>query len=54
MQKMAEAAVARNVPLPASYWLLARWWFWLGVPALAAMVIIVALMVLKHIPGVSI
>ena len=29
MQKMAEAAVARNVPLPASYWLLARWWFWL-------------------------
>lgn len=53
MQKLAEAAVAANVPLPADYWRLTRYWFWLGVPAFASMVMVVALMVFKHIPGVS-
>ncbi len=53
MQKIAESALAANTPLPARYWQLARWWFWLGVPAFTAMVLVVALMVFKHIPGVG-
>jgi hypothetical protein len=32
---------------------MARWWFWLGVPAFISMVLVVALMVYKHIPGVQ-
>ena len=53
MQKIAEEAVARETPLPALYWHMARWWFWLGVPAFTAMVLVVALMVFKHVPGVG-
>ena len=53
MQKIAEMAAERGESLPSNYWRLARWWFWLGVPAFASMVMVVALMVLKHIPGVS-
>lgn len=51
MQKIAADAVARAIPLPMLYWRMARWWFWLGVPAFMAMVLVVALMVFKHIPG---
>lgn len=51
MQKMAAAAAAHVTPLPESYWRMARCWFWLGVPAFAAMVLVVALMVFKHLPG---
>ena len=51
MQKMAEVALAADSPLPASYWRLARWWFWLGVPAFSAMVAVVVLMVFKYFPG---
>jgi uncharacterized membrane protein len=53
MQKIAADTLARDVPLPADYWRLARIWFWLGVPAFVSMVLIVALMVFKHIPGVE-
>ena len=53
MQKIAAAAVAAGIVLPALYWRMARWWFWLGVPAFAAMVLVVALMVCKHMPGVG-
>jgi uncharacterized membrane protein len=53
MQKLAEASVAADQPLPDAYRRMARWWFWLGVPAFAAMVLVVALMVFKHIPGVE-
>lgn len=53
MQKIAAQAVAHAAPLPASYWQLARWWFWLGVPAFTAMVLVVALMVFKHFPGAA-
>jgi uncharacterized membrane protein len=53
MQKIAAQAVAHQAALPASYWQLARWWFWLGVPAFTAMVLVVALMVFKHIPGAA-
>lgn len=53
MRKLADAAAARAQALPAVYWRLARWWFWLGVPAFIAMVLVVALMVAKHVPGAS-
>ena len=51
MAKMAAEAVAKGHALPTLYWRLARLWFWLGVPAFASMVLVVALMVFKHIPG---
>lgn len=53
MQKIAADAVAKGLTLPVLYWRMARWWFWLGVPAFTAMVAVVALMVFKHIPGVG-
>lgn len=53
MQRLAEAAAALQQPLPPVYWRLTRWWFWLGVPAFAAMVLVVVLMVAKHVPGVA-
>ena len=51
MQRIAAAAVAGQTALPGSYWCMARWWFWLGVPAFISMVLVVALMVFKHLPG---
>lgn len=53
MQRLAEAAASAREPLSAIYWRLARCWFWLGVPAFIAMVLIVVLMVFKHLPGAS-
>ncbi|MBS1190826.1 MAG: integral rane protein [Rhodocyclaceae bacterium] len=53
MERAAAAAVSQGTPLPPIYWRMARWWFWLGVPAFTAMVLVVALMVFKHIPGVG-
>lgn len=53
MQKMAQQALDTGTPLPLAYARCARWWFWLGVPAFSAMVLVVALMVFKHIPGVE-
>jgi uncharacterized membrane protein len=53
MQKMTEAAATQQQPLPPVYWRLARWWFWLGVPAFTAMVLVVTLMVAKHVPGAA-
>jgi len=53
MAKIATSAAEREIPLPPSYWRLARYWFWLGVPAFVSMVLVVAMMVFKHIPGVG-
>jgi uncharacterized membrane protein len=53
MAKIAAKAVAGNVALPDAYWRMARLWFWLGVPAFISMVLVVALMVFKHMPGVE-
>ncbi|NVD99629.1 DUF2269 domain-containing protein [Massilia sp. BJB1822] len=50
MRQIAVAADTQARPLPALYWRMARWWFWLGVPAFIAMVLVVALMVFKHLP----
>lgn len=51
MEKIAAEAVSRGTELPAIYWRMARRWFWLGVPAFTSMVLVVALMVFKHVPG---
>lgn len=51
MRDLAAGALIDGLPLPAAYWRMARHWFWLGVPAFGAMVLVVALMVFKHIPG---
>jgi uncharacterized membrane protein len=51
MQKIASDANASGSALPDVYWRMARCWFWLGVPAFIAMVLVVVLMVFKHIPG---
>lgn len=51
MRDIAVDAAAQQKPLPAIYWRMARRWFWLGVPAFTSMVLVVALMVLKHLPG---
>jgi uncharacterized membrane protein len=51
MRNLAADAAARQQPLPMVYWRLARWWFWLGVPAFTAMVLVVVLMVGKHMGG---
>lgn len=53
MQQIAADAVARGTPLPGNYWRMARRWFWLGVPAFTSMVLVVALMVFKHLPGAA-
>jgi len=53
MRDISALAAAESTPLPEIYWRMLRWWFWLGIPAFTAMVFVVALMVFKHIPGVT-
>lgn len=52
MREMANAADQANAPLPQQYWRYARIWFWLGVPALIALIVVYYLMVFK--PTISI
>ncbi len=47
MRDLAEKSVFLRQPLGSEYFRMARTWFWLGVPAFAAMVAVVWLMVLK-------
>ncbi len=47
MRNMANTAVENQTELPELYWKYTRHWFWLGVPAFIAMVLVVLLMVLK-------
>lgn len=51
MRKLSEQAVAKQTSLPDLYWRYARYWFWLGVPAFVAMILIVLLMVFKFTGG---
>lgn len=53
MRQISTEAAARQTALPELYWRMARCWFWLGLPAFTAMVLVVALMVFKHIPGAT-
>lgn len=47
MKQLSAQALENSEALPEKYWVYARWWFWLGVPAFSAMVAIVVLMVFK-------
>lgn len=47
MRALAQGAMAAEQALPTIYWRYARTWFWLGMPAFAAMLAIYALMVFK-------
>lgn len=47
MRALARIADHDGVPLPALYWMYARIWFWLGVPAFAALLVVYWLMVAK-------
>jgi uncharacterized membrane protein len=48
MQKLAQLAVEQKTDLDSQYWRYARIWFYLGIPAFTAMVLIVLLMVMKY------
>jgi len=47
MRDLARAAERAEAPVDARYWRYARLWFWLGVPAFAAVLGVFVLMVLK-------
>ncbi|WGG51598.1 DUF2269 domain-containing protein [Rugamonas sp. DEMB1] len=47
MRAIARAADEANTVLPALYWRYARYWFWLGVPAFLALLVVYWLMVAK-------
>lgn len=49
MRSLARAADAAGGPLPALYWTHARTWFWLGVPAFLALLVVFWLMVAKPV-----
>jgi uncharacterized membrane protein len=51
MRDQAQKAASTDSPLTPQYWHYARLWFWLGVPAFGAMVLIVLLMVVKPYGG---
>jgi len=51
MRDLAGTALAENTPLPTLYWRYARFWFWLGIPAFTAMLLIVFLMIFKPVLG---
>ena len=48
MQALSNAALINHTQLPAMYWRYVRRWFWLGVPAFIAMMLIVLLMIFKR------
>jgi len=47
MRDLARDSDARGTPLSPTYWLYARVWFWLGVPAFLSLVVVFWLMVAK-------
>ncbi len=49
MRDLAQQAVSHKTALSTQYWRYARIWFWLGVPAFVAMVLVVFLMVVKPV-----
>ena len=47
MRTLAQHALQSKKPLPATYHLLAKVWFWLGIPAFMAIFTVYGLMVIK-------
>ena len=54
MRKISNKAESENTNLTPLYWRYYRIWFWLGVPAFTAMLIVVQLMVSKPEWGIEI
>ena len=50
MRDLARLADDAGTPLPRLYWTYARCWFWLGVPAFVALMLVYWLMVAKPTP----
>lgn len=51
MRELSKTAVETGMPLTRQYWRYARAWFYLGVPAFIAMMLIVFLMIFKPTIG---
>ena len=49
MRNTAQRAAQQSRPLPPAYWRDANIWFYLGIPAFAAMIGVFILMVFKHV-----
>lgn len=49
MRKLANLAAEHHTELNEQYWRYAKMWFWLGIPAFTAMVLVVLLMVFKPV-----
>ena len=49
MREIARTADDKNTPLPQQYWTYARIWFWLGIPAFGALILVYWLMVFKPV-----
>jgi uncharacterized membrane protein len=47
MRDLARHSDSQGTPLPSTYWVYARVWFWLGVPAFLSLVVVFWLMVAK-------
>jgi uncharacterized membrane protein len=47
MRDFARESDSHGTSLPDTYWLYARVWFWLGVPAFLSLVVVFWLMVAK-------
>lgn len=47
MKRDSQAALINQSPLPGRYWRMARAWFWLGIPAFTAMLIVFYLMIAR-------
>jgi uncharacterized membrane protein len=50
MRNLARTSEREGVPISASYRRYARLWFWLGVPAFAAVILVFWMMVAKPSP----
>ena len=53
MRDLSRQCLAAGQPLPESYRLYARYWFWLGVPAFGCMLLILFLMIFKPAGGLT-
>lgn len=49
MRDLSRSADTQKTQLPQQYWVYAKIWFWLGVPAFSALVIVYWLMVFKPV-----
>jgi uncharacterized membrane protein len=49
MRRLSTQAITQSITLNAQYQLLARRWFWLGVPAFLSLIVVFFLMAVKPV-----